>query len=134
VAHNEIREEYKYFSEGAHPNRTLVPYLFLGEGNKFTLGSIPPIDPFVLGEHVRHLLQLCYWYVGIFAYFFREPVVPRTGIHFEAEFRMLTPRLARLRKVLTENLSKLHEEIQRQPLPEGIGPAFLHDNDSSGRH
>jgi len=29
----EIREEYKHFSRGTHPNRTHVPYLFLGEGN-----------------------------------------------------------------------------------------------------
>src|SRR5712692_12076732 len=44
----------------------------VSEGNKFTLGSIPPINPLTLGDHVQHLMQLCYWYIGVFGYVYRE--------------------------------------------------------------
>jgi hypothetical protein len=66
---DEIREEYKHFSRGAHPNRSHVPYVFLGEGNEFTLGAISPIDPLTLGDHVRYLMHLCFWYIGVFCLF-----------------------------------------------------------------
>ena len=34
----EMRELYKFFSEAAHPNRSLIPHRMLGEGNEFVLG------------------------------------------------------------------------------------------------
>ncbi|MEK7992520.1 MAG: hypothetical protein AAB403_01835 [Planctomycetota bacterium] len=123
----QIREEYKHFSRGAHPNRTHVAYVFLGEGNRFTLGAIPPIDPFTLGDHVRHLIQLCYWYIGVFCYYYRESLPGRTGSKFATEFLKLTPRLKELRSALDGQLAEIQEKRIGQAKPGGIGPAFLDD-------
>jgi hypothetical protein len=65
----QLRVLYRHFSQGTHPNRSHIPFLFLGEGNKFTLGAIPPVDPLILGDHVLHLMGLCYWYAAYFCTF-----------------------------------------------------------------
>lgn len=121
----QIRQLYGHFSEGTHPNRSHLPYLFLGEGNQFTLGAIPPIDLLVLGDHIRHLLDLCYWYVGVFLYSYRESLPERIGPRFAREFRELTPRIVRLRSALHEQLVRLREEATQDAPPEGLGPAFF---------
>jgi hypothetical protein len=126
----EVREVYKHFSQGTHSNRTHIPYLFLGEGNQFTLGAIPPVDPYGIGLHVRHLIYLCYWYVGVFLWFYRE-LLPKTfGGDFAREFLDLTPRRAAVRLVLDLQLERMEEQMQKEPLPEGIGPAHAAANKS----
>jgi len=92
----EIREVYKHFSQGAHPNRSHVPYLFLGEGNEFTLGGIHPIDVLSLGEQVRYLMYLCYWYIGFFVWNYREMLTKESAKDFARELLDLTP--SRLQK------------------------------------
>ena len=89
------------------------------------LGSIPPIDPLILGDHVQHLMQLCYWYIGVFVYFYRESVLARIGHRFASEFLDLTPRIERLRSTLDGLLAKFHDEMKRAPKPEGVEPAFV---------
>jgi len=121
----QIRRFYGHFSKGTHPNRSHLPYLFLGEGNQFTLGAIPPIDLLVLGEHIRDLLDLCYWYVGVFLYSYRESLPERIGPRFASEFRELTPRVTRLRTALHEQLVGLREEAAKDEQPQGLGPAFF---------
>jgi len=121
----QIRRLYGHFSKGTHPNRSHLPYLFLGEGNQFTLGAIPPIDLLVLGDHIHHLLDLCYWYVGVFLYSYRESLPDRIGPRFASEFLELTPRITQLRSALNEQLVKLREEAAEDEPPPGIGPAFF---------
>ena len=121
----QIREEYKHFSQGSHPNRTHVAYMFLGEGNEFTLGAIPPIDPLILGGHIRDLMQLCYWYIGVFCYFYREVMQRRIGSAFATEFLTLSPRIKRLRDTLDQQLAEMQEKRLGHARPQGIGPAFF---------
>ncbi len=123
----EIREVYKHFSQGTHANRTHIPYLFLGEGNQFTLGAIPPVDALTLGTHLRDLVQLCYWYVGVFLWFYRESLPAIFGSDFAREFLGLTPRLKEIRLTLDEQLDRLHAEHMKESRPEGIGPAYSVD-------
>lgn len=122
---DEIREAYKRFSQGTHPNRTHVAYMFLGEGNEFTLGAIPPIDPFHLGSHVCDLMQLCYWFVGVFFYFYREALQKRIQPGFGTEFLKLTPRIKSLRRALDSQLAEMREKRLGDGRPSGIGPAFF---------
>ena len=101
--------------------------MFLGEGNRFTLGSIHPIDGYELGMHVRHLLQLCYWFVGVFLWFYRESVPQISNGDFVREFLNLTPRRLAIRKVLDEQLQRMQDETQNEPVPKGIGPTYAKD-------
>jgi hypothetical protein len=122
---DQLREDYTYFSKGTHPNRTHVPFLFLGEGNKFPLGGVPPIDPAELGQFVLRLVQLSYWYVGVFAYYYRTSLQEQAGPQFIAELLSLTPRIKQIRSALETQLTGLSAEVTARGKPEGVGPAFL---------
>ena len=82
----EIREVYRHFSQGAHPNRSHVPFLFLGEGNQFTLGGFHPIESLTLAEQVRYPMYLCYWYIGV--------LTSRGSISGETLWRMLNRKFS----------------------------------------
>ncbi len=53
-----MKDLYRFFSGGAHPNRDLIPRRFLGEGNEFTLGAVPKPSMALVTEycmiHLRH--------------------------------------------------------------------------------
>jgi hypothetical protein len=128
-----LKQEYQFFSQGAHPNRTHVPYVFLGEGNQFTLAGIHPIDPLTLGGHVQHLIRLCYWYVGVFFWFHRETLPVLAGDDFGREFLNLTPRRHKILMMLGKQLDTLHEETMKKPEPSGIGPSYSLDTAKEAR-
>ena len=129
----EVKEIHKHFSQGTHPNRTHVPYMFLGEGNQFTLGGIHPIEELTLGTLIRYLMQLCYWYIGIFVWRYQEALPGLIGSDFAREFLSLTPRRKELRRVLDEQLDNLHDDLMKSPRPEGIGPAYSETKEQSGK-
>jgi len=104
--------------------------LFLGEGNKFPLGGSPPIDPLALGRLVLHLVKLCYWYVGVFGYYYRTTVQQQATSWFAGELINLTPRIRRILGALDSQLAKLQEDLMKEGVPGGIGPAFLHGEGS----
>jgi hypothetical protein len=58
---DKTRELYRFFSEAAHPNRSLVPSRLLGEGNVFVLGAIGlPPEALTLDYAIKHL-GLWFW-------------------------------------------------------------------------
>jgi len=75
-------------------------------------------------------MQLCYWYIGVFVYFYRESLARSARSKFKTEFLKLTPRLKRLRSHLQEKLVTLQEELEKEGKPEGLGPAFLTEGQS----
>ena len=66
------RELYKYFSMGAHPNRDVVPFRFLGKANQFVLGAIGRPDLLVFCDHLRHHLSLWFWFCAAVTFHYRE--------------------------------------------------------------
>jgi hypothetical protein len=121
---DEIMETYKHFSGGAHPNRTHVPFLFLGEGNQFTLGSIPPVDELNLGGHFRYLMQMAYWLIGVLAFHYHKPA-RKLGKDFAQAILDLTPRIHQLGFELERQLDEMRESLRAEGVPEGIGPKEL---------
>ena len=120
---DQLRSLYKHFSQGTHPNRSHIPFLFLGEGNKFTLGAIHPVDPLNLGGHILHLMSLCYWYAGIFLYFYGQSIVPKLSAKFKRAVLDLTPRSDELQRNLRKALDELRKNKEERP--PGIGPTYL---------
>lgn len=107
----EIKGMYKHFSQGTHPNRTHVPFLFLGEGNRFTLGGIHPID------------RCMHWYIGMFVWNYRESTLSPDRDDFAREMLDLTPRRKSIAAALNEQLDRLRSESSNGP-PTGIGPSY----------
>jgi hypothetical protein len=121
----EVKAMYKHFSQGTHPNRSHVPFMFLGEGNQFTLGGIHPIDPYSLGTQVRYLMQLCYWYIGVLLWNYRDSMLDKNRKDFAEEMLALTPRRKALRKILDAQIKRLASEVEEEGPPRGIGPAYI---------
>lgn len=120
----ELRQTYGHFSQGTHANRTHIPFTFLAEGNKFTLGSIFPIDELTLGGHIRHLMQLAYWLIGVFGFCYHE-TGKSLGEDFARAVLGLTPRIQQLGPKLTRQLEQLRKQLRNEGVPEGVGPRIL---------
>ena len=68
------RELYRFLSKAAHPNRDLVPHRFLGQGNRFVLGSIGHPDLVLVSDFAYRHLQLWYWLGALSSYEYRRPL------------------------------------------------------------
>jgi len=65
-----LKEVYRFFSRGTHPNRDLIAYRFLGEGNEFVLGSIIVPDLALIVDHCIRLVQMWFWYAAGIMHFY----------------------------------------------------------------
>ena len=63
---------YKFLSQGAHPNREMVPGRSLGTLNQFVLGSISQPDLIVFAEHCRQHLSLWFWFCAVITFRHKE--------------------------------------------------------------
>ncbi|KAA3610673.1 MAG: hypothetical protein DWQ05_21895 [Calditrichaeota bacterium] len=68
------RDFYKFFSSASHPNRDLVPYRYLGEGNKFVLGSIGQPDLLMTTDFCKKHLGLWFWFVAFFMTHYQKQI------------------------------------------------------------
>ena len=114
----EIRELYKFFSEAAHPNRSLVPHRLLGEGNEFVLGLIgKPALYFVVDYCSKHL-ELWHWLAATVSYFYRQSIGPVDGAYFQ-EYHECFEQAKPVKKWLVESLPHLHAEAIKIGKAEG---------------
>lgn len=66
------RKLYGFFSEAAHPNRSLVPARLLGEGNAFVLGAIGhPSEALILDYAIKHL-SLWFWFAAMISFSYAD--------------------------------------------------------------
>ncbi len=65
-----LRELYKFFSQASHPNRSLIPERFLGEGNKFVLGAIGMPELVLVTEYCEKHLSLWFWFAAVMSTIF----------------------------------------------------------------
>lgn len=105
-----MKEFYKFFSKAAHPNRDLIAYRYLGDGNKFTLGSIAAPDLVLLTDHCIKLIQIWFWLTAIIAFFYRQEIMkvdnafPGDHVSTVEEGRTIIFSLSReLQKLLEDN-------------------------------
>jgi hypothetical protein len=108
----ELRKLYSFFSEAAHPNRSLVGHRFLGEGNEFVLGLIgKPELCFVVDYCAKHL-ELWHWLAAATSYFFKEAISANDSAYFK-EYQECHEEAQPVKKWLVENYASLHEEALR---------------------
>jgi hypothetical protein len=70
----DLRELYRFFSKGSHPNRDLIPERYPGAGNDFVLGSIGRPDLLLLIDHCLNLLRMWFWFGAAAGYFYRRRI------------------------------------------------------------
>ncbi|HLG14185.1 MAG TPA: hypothetical protein VJH03_06575 [Blastocatellia bacterium] len=118
----QIKDMYRHFSSGTHPNRTHLPFSFLGQGNMFTLGAIPPVDALIIGGHLQYLMGLAYWYIGVLGWEF-APTCMSVGGDFTRFVLGLTPRINELMPRLIQQLEAMRNSAGEPP--GDIGPRDL---------
>jgi len=115
---DELRALYRFFSEGTHPNRALVPERFLGDGNDYVLGSIGQPELVLVVEHCIHLIGMWYWY-GAFVSFANSELLSKTDPTYAKDYFSTAERAVKTKKWLAENFSRLLEERQNELRAEG---------------
>jgi hypothetical protein len=114
----EMRDLYKFFSEAAHPNRSLVPHRMLGEGNEFVLGLIGKPELFLVVDYCAKHLELWHWFAATVSYFYRESIGPVDGSYFQ-EYHECFEQAKPVKKWLVESLPHLHAEALQIERAEG---------------
>jgi hypothetical protein len=71
----QLKKLYKFFCELTHPNREMIAFRGLGEGNKFVFGSIDRPNLVVLTDYCMKHLELWFWFCPVVGYFYRELLV-----------------------------------------------------------
>lgn len=107
-----LKELYKFFSLGAHPNRELISYRYLGEGNEFVLGSIGMPDLVFTTAHCMKLIQMWFWFVAVISYYYH------TAIHgvdkqFIEDYMKTADDAKEVYDWLTANFNHLLEEAKK---------------------
>ncbi|MBK1685700.1 hypothetical protein [Rhodoferax fermentans] len=114
----EMRELYKFFSEAAHPNRSLIPHRMLGEGNEFVLGLIGKPELFFVVDYCSKHLELWHWFAATVSYFYRASIGPVDGAYFQ-EYHECFEQAKPVKKWLVESLPHLHAEALEIEKAEG---------------
>ncbi len=68
----DLRALYKFFSQGAHPNRILIAERYLGQGNEFVLGPTgrPNLAPIL--DHFDKLVSCWFWFGAVSTFTWKE--------------------------------------------------------------
>ena len=67
-----LRELYRFFSLGTHPNRDLIAERFLGDGNAYVLGSIGQPSLIIVVDQCHHIVQMWFWFAALVGYVARQ--------------------------------------------------------------
>ncbi|MGH9958950.1 MAG: hypothetical protein ACREBC_17780 [Pyrinomonadaceae bacterium] len=108
----DLRELYSFFSKGAHPNRDLVGTRFLGEGNRFVLGSIAAPDLLLTADHCLRLLSMWFWFAAASGFWFRE-VLRSHDPEFGDDYMNLESQAQPVADWLTEHYNRLLEKARK---------------------
>lgn len=104
-----LKDLYRFFTHGTHPNRDLIAYRYLGEGNRFVLGSIGMPDLVLVTDHCIRLIQMWFWFVAAVGYFYRK-VVDKVDNEFGKDYVKTVEEAKAVNSWLSENFNKLLQE------------------------
>lgn len=113
----ELKKLYSFFSEAAHPNRSLVPHRFLGEGNEFVLGLIGKPELCLVFDYCAKHIELWHWLAAASTYFFREVIGTGDPAYFK-EYMECDQEAKPVKKWLVESYLSLHAEALRDMEPD----------------
>jgi len=106
-----LKDLYNFFSKASHPNRDLIPYRYLGEGNQFVLGSIGVPNLVLLTEHCIKLVEMWFWFTAAVGYFFRS-VIDKVDTSFGKDYLESAEQAKEVISWLVENFNRLLKERQ----------------------
>jgi len=106
-----LKDLYKFFSKATHPNRDLIAERFLGDGNRFVLGSITQSGLLLVLDHSMHLVDMWFWFGSVVGFIAKEPLEESDPSFFKDYFATAR-KAAEIKKWLGESFNKLLEKEQ----------------------
>jgi hypothetical protein len=126
---DELRELYKFFCELTHPNRDMIAFRGLGEGNRYVFGSIAVPNLVVLADYCMKHLELWFWLCPTVAYFYREFLFRRDPT-FHENHNQAREHAQRVKKWLAEQYNHVLKELRDDTSV--VKPGFLRPSKRTG--
>jgi hypothetical protein len=111
-----MKELYTFFCAATHPNRNLIPYGLLGEGNRFVLGAIGKPDLIMVADYAMKHLGMWTWLTATVSYFYREDIAQR-NMDYLADYMEAHEEAQTVMKELAENYNRLLADRKTQGPP-----------------
>ena len=102
---------YSFFSNAAHPNREMIPYRFLGEGNGFVLSPVAKPDLVLTTDYCITNLQMWFWFCAMLTYYYRE-TIDRQNKAYGHNYLETAKRAEQMVAALGKEYSRLLKEAQ----------------------
>jgi hypothetical protein len=106
-----LKDNYRFFSKSAHPNRELVASRSLGDGNEFVLGSIGHPDLLMTIHYCRHHLSIWFWFAAAICWHYRERSPQNAGgFAFASSYMSIANEAKNVGKQLVSEFNRLIDE------------------------
>lgn len=109
----QTKELYNFFCSATHPNRELIPYRYLGQGNKFVLGVIGRPELVMVVDYCIKNLEMWFWLTATITYFFREIIAGHDRSYFDA-YSQAAKEAQKVKQQLVENYNHLLTERRHE--------------------
>jgi hypothetical protein len=116
-----LRELYNFFCEFTHPNREMIAFRGLGEGNEYVFGSIGTPELVSVADYCMKHLELWFWLCPVVTYFYRERVLRRDPTFHDAH-NNARKRVHEVNKWLAEQYN--HLLLESRSHPNTVQPKF----------
>jgi hypothetical protein len=107
------KQLYKFFSSAAHPNRSMIPHRFLGEGNQFVLGAVPQPSLALVTDYCLKHLSMWFWFAAFLGYFYDDHIRAERQ-DFGNRYLKVAETAQWLAEQLTENFNRLLKVEQEE--------------------
>jgi hypothetical protein len=115
----ELKKLYNFFCTATHPNRELIPFRFLGEGNQYVLGVIGHPNLLMVCDYCVKILEMWFWFTAMVSYFYREKIAEVDKAYFDS-YMQTAEEVKNVKQWLVENFNNLLEKEkefwQRHPV------------------
>lgn len=101
-----LKDLYRFFSKGTHPNRDLIPERFLGDGNEFVLGSIGQPELVLIVDQCCRLVEMWFW-LGALVGHVAEEILARTDPSFGNDYLAAAAQAREIGQWLVQRFNEL---------------------------
>jgi hypothetical protein len=113
-----MRDFYKTFSDGSHPNRNLIGERFLGDGNQYVLGSMGEPEFVLVLEHCSSIIDMWFWFGAFVGHVARKPLA-MSDPEFGKDYLAVAAKAATAKVWAVETYNRLLSERQAELKAQG---------------
>ena len=105
----DTKKLYDFYCLGSHPNRDLIPFRFLGEGNQFVLGSIGKPNLWMSCDLCIKILEMWFWLTAMMSVIYCK-ILSAVDEGYDDAYSLTAKDAQEVGKWLIENFNKVLKE------------------------